>query len=164
MEIFHELEGKSPRTRRTQRGETRGTLKLTWSNHTCARSNHTKRDTKVQIQHKRIQEVASSSQSYEERGLDDPMMGILLQDEALISTRGSSPRGGLDLQEELLQEEALISKRSFSKRRSRSSKGGRWAKLSLCLSNTLLTLTYGLGTEYIGRWKEGTKWRPNNSS
>ena len=33
------------------------------------------------------------------------MMGILLQEEALISTRGSSPRGGLDLQEELLQEE-----------------------------------------------------------
>ena len=92
MEIFHELEGKSPRTRRTQRGKTRGTLKLTSSNHTCARSNYTKRDTKVQIQHKKIQEVTSSSQSYEERGLDDPMMGILLQEEGLISNRSFSKR------------------------------------------------------------------------
>ena len=28
----------------------------------------------------------------------------------------------------------------------------------------LLTLTYGLGTEYIGRWMKGMKWRPNSSS
>ena len=79
---------------------TRGTRGNTQINeirfHMCYIQVH-KEDTKVQIQLKKIQEVTSSSQSYEEVGLDDPMMGTLLQKEGLISNSSFSKRKSMSV-------------------------------------------------------------------